>query len=277
MKKIIFIFITICTTNIFSQNIKNSIPLEFSIQFNKSHQIIVLNIFSPDKEKVWEYSDKDSNLNKRGLHKDVPSNNWYSKPGEYKLIINLIDKITNDELIYDYEYDVCGKENKILTDIWFHSGKNDSEYYVSNIYIKRYYNSYDSNITLYEKWTPQSDGMPAYTIQNNSQSIIYGAGMWENFFGWVEKLDSGKWNYYKRGGFCGTVGGGYPIYPRGSVISHEGAFIGDVNPFVKGKYKFCVFYSTEKVETGFTILANNFTDKITRDLYLIEKEFIIDK
>jgi hypothetical protein len=274
MKKIIPILLMLYCSIQLSQDSKPEIDMNISISDLHPNQTLEINIISPDNQKVWEYySTGDSSF------LDLKANNWFTKEGRYKFIVHVEYKDTVRTAEEGCDFIMVGKEYKVDAEIDFTNSdftklEGKKTYYLSDIYIRKYYLSSDS-VTIKEKWIPKPDGMPEYILQNNTQRIIYGTEFGGHFFGWIEKLDSGKWKFYHRGGFCGTVGRADPIYPDGSDTTFEGFFIGDVKHFEKGKYKYCFFYTSKEVEWGHLIFPNEVVDKKVWDFYLLEKEFEI--
>jgi hypothetical protein len=269
MKKHFLIIILFYCHSLLSQSSESKCNFIFDIETLSKNQILEMCILSYSKEKVWEFYSEDKHGNF-----SITANNWAKIPGEYILTINVKDKESSNVVSKSIDFSITGWEYKIKAYIRFCFSINRYGNTISDINIVRYYNSIDS-VTIRNNWIPKSDGIPDYVIYNKMQRKIFGTGMWGNFFGWVEKLDSVKWRGYERGGFCGTSGAGEPIFPGDSICSYEGDFIGNPKPFIIGKYKYCVLYSFEKDNWRQTINSDESPDKKIYDLYLLEKEFEI--
>ena len=226
MKKINLIILLLYCSGLLAQQTKPDINMNIKVSELKSYQTLELNILYND-QKLWEYNSKDE----FGIL-NIQAKNWFTKEGSYDLIVYLEYKDTNRSAYEDVEFYMNGNEYELKTDIEITSRKDTKPNYLSDIYLKKYYHSSDS-VTINEKWTIKPDEKPHYIIHNNSQRIIHGVND-GYFFGWIEKIDSGKWSRYFHGGFCGSYQYGEPVSPRQSGISFEGFFIGQPLPFTSG-------------------------------------------
>jgi len=306
---IIFIFFC-CCSNLISQNKKSNIIMDVEIDKLYPYQFITINIISPNNLNVWEYksvsdsiceakkkiypsaadsisraikihdlwsidSYKERNKNKEnGKTIKIAANNWFEKEGIYKLSVHIqyVDTLLAKDEVLEFEMD--GQEKNVEATFIITNYKDKINAHLSDIYIRKFYKASDS-VSLEAKWIPDSNGMPEYIIINNSNRTINGTVLGGDFWGWVEKFNNGKWEYYNRGGFCGTGVPFVSIPPGKTDLSYEGYFIGDVKQFTKGKYKYCVYYSTDKVSMGYAILDNEEVDKKIWNYFLLEKEFEI--
>lgn len=243
--------------------------MTFNIHKFESNKSLDIKIMSPDKKTVWSYSAI-------GTEKEtvIEAVNWFKTSGVFKIIVNVDYNDTVRTTRDSIEFKMYGNEYKVSCSIWFTDPKDKKSRYLSDVYIKKYYNSTDS-VTLKEKWTPSPNGDPVYAIINNSNHTIYGTMFVGFLWGWVEKYDSSGWKFYKRGGLSGTGAWRDSICPGKSGTSYEGSLIGNDVPFTKGRYKYNVYYTNSTVSMGFTILDNEAVDKNVSNYYLLEREFEI--
>ena len=260
----------------FSQEKANSICMSIDINYRSPNHYFKLTISSPNEKPVWNFDSKENSIiDSNYTFTLISANNWYTVPGKYLLTIEMTDKISLINTNSVLEYNMNGNEYNAELSILFNSFNRSVNQYVSNFHLLRYYISYDS-VTINERWLPSSKGSPLYTVINNSKSNITGTELFNNFFGVIEKFESGVWKLYERGRFCGTsVSDGY-IVSGDSVFTDEGAFIGGSKPFTNGRYKYCVYYSYSKVDKLWRINPPNKEIPIEiYDIYLLEKEFTI--
>jgi hypothetical protein len=270
MKYFIFVFSLFLIANVHSQNNASKIVLDLRIWHTNPKLNYDINILSPKNKSVIR-----SNIKEKSEFYSSTTENWFVGNGLYKFII----KISNNDSVYisgdSLNFYITGKEYKVYISIKFWDSKNVEEIYLTNLYINRYYNS-PGDVTLNENWIPTPEGMPNYIIHNNSKLSIYGNGINGYFSGNIEKLNLEKWEDYSRGGYCATSVEFIPLLSGDSIEAKEDGFIGNVTPFIFGKYKYCLLYSIDKESTESILFANNREPKKRIfDRYLIEKEFEI--
>ena len=183
----------------------------------------------------------------------------FPEPGRYR--IELIWH-TNSEARYAAEVEVARGDVAVVLDLWFLNRKDSTNrderpplpkgqnpWMLATFTLIRI-SPPDERVILYRAWTPRPDGMPEYVISNRRNRPIHGVGWLYNFFGRTDRRKNDQWEAYERGGKCGTVSGGSSI-PSGQVTSSiEGYYIGPVNPYQPGRYRYVVHYSFSPRETG---------------------------
>lgn len=111
-------------------------------------------------------------------------------------------------------------------------------------------------VLLYRAWEPLSEGTPVYVVINDSERPIKGVGNRLNFFGSVQRQKDREWESFTRGGFCGTDSNPGDLLPGKSSESYEGYYIGRVESFAVGTYRYTLRYSFEERETGVPVPAD---------------------
>ena len=253
--------------------------MNISIWDKSPKQNIILTITSPEGKKVWNADSKTNKvLDSNNKFIDITANNWYSIPGSYKLTLDETDQNTGISSMASLEFDMYGNELNTRARFHFTNIKKNSRLFLRTFYIYKYYNSSDS-IGLKESWTPTSKGDPQYTLINNSAVNIVGIKPGGNFWGYVDKYNSGIWTEYDRANYCGTFTISEPVLPGDSLVVEEGYFIGTPNEFTPGRYKYYTYYSHGEIDdifADFTNIQKEETLKGVFNIYILEKEFSIE-
>lgn len=257
MKKLFLVILLFSASCVFSQGVKRGVDLLVGIHNILPRQVVTVSLLSNDTLVIGESSPAEENA-----FFEYSSIDLFKTPGIYTLSTKIFDSYTLRSKTECRILDI--KENARRIDVYidFNTGYGKKKKRSFSCDTRIYYTSLDS-VILEEKWTPESKGFAEYIIRNNSQNTIYANYFVDMLSGSIERMKSGTWfQYFRGGGVCGYYKLDVPIKPGSSSIAGESAFPSDLKPFSKGKYRFVVTYFT-KDDTG------------NRKNYILEKEFKI--
>lgn len=280
MKRIIQIvlLLLLISGTVYGQE-KSDCPMDIHIYKRDLNQYIKLTITSPDGKDVWSIDSK-CNIELHPVDNDsfVEVKNWYSISGSYKLTLEETDQTSGISSKESLEFNMNGNELNTRARFRYSNLNKNSRLFLRTFYIYKFYNSSDS-IGIKEIWTPTSKGDPQYTLNNNSTVNVFGILPGGNFWGYVDKYNSGMWTRYDRAKYCVTFTISEPVLPGDSLVVEEGYFIGTPKEFTPGRYKYYTYYSHGKIDdifADFTNMQKEETLKGVYNIYLLEKEFTIE-
>jgi hypothetical protein len=255
------------------------IDLSFSSEHRFPLKTLTLAIVAPDGRTTWQY-DAEGSKTVRLLMKEgsVLAENWYTTPGKYSLNVTyFFERPASAAHRASQEFLMTGDERRVTADLWFVEDTQKRRTFLADLTIVRVVPG-SSGVWLLQDWTPTSEARPHYQIVNSTDHPIYGLGWRGNFFGSVEYQVNGHSIRYPRGHFCGTVSNGEPIQANGRAGSTEGYFIGDPGPFVNGRYRYVVEYSSVPTTAGIPaeLTKKGLTRKRVQEIYEISVEFYIE-
>lgn len=217
--------------------------IDYSVENIQSSSRVTVKMVVPDGNCITMYDDTVSQMQQECHLEQL---------GEYRLAVSFSNAISGRDSL-ERTFTLTGEEYKVKTSVSFrrekkvwNDWKNKDSINSGRFSIIKYSHPSPSVKIKFLRNCPGELG-PLFVVSNESRDTLYGEWLPGYLWGRLSKWVDGKYEGNSVGQICTTWADEPPLYPD-SVKHAWVASFGKKNAY--GKYRFNLYYSTEKVMKG---------------------------